>query len=135
MSGENQNKTQRTDDEASPPQLLSANEFTAPFSAHRDDLINILRTERDPGMNSKLRAAITCFRDAFHKVSIAYSYALGSENTAKNLENNINSVIDYVRTHASLDVISTTVKNVASTQDRSYASIVNANSNTQNSGK
>ena len=138
MSCENQNKRQRTDDEVSQPQLLSANQLlalSAEVSTHRDDLINILRTEKDSGMKAKLRAAITCFCDAFHKVSMAYSYALGSENTAKSLENNINSVVDYVRTsHASLDVISTTVQNVASTQDRSYASIVNASS-AHDSGK
>ena len=124
-------------DEVSQPQLLSANQLlalSAEVSAHRDDLINILRTEKDSGMKAKLRAAITCFCDAFHKVSMAYSYALGSENTAKSLENN-NSVVDYVRTsHASLDVISTTVQNVASTQDHSYASIINASS-THDSGK
>ena len=138
MNEQNQNKRQRTDDEVSPSQLLSPDQLlnlSADVSAHRDDLINILRNERDSGMKVKLRTAITCFCDAFYKVSMAYTYALGSENTAKSLENNINSVVDYVRTsRASLDVISTTVQNVASTQDRSYASIVSA-SNTHDSGK
>ena len=138
MSYQNQNNRLRAEDDSYRllPPILSISQLetiSTNVSVHRDEFINILSKEKETGIKVKLWTLITCFCDAYHKVSVAYSHLLGSESAATRLRADVHSVVDHVKTsRESLDVISSTVQNVAATQDRSYASIVKASASPDN---
>ena len=125
-----QNKRLRTDDDEQippPPPLLSQSDvdtLVAAVAAHRDTLILCTSNERETTTKVKLRNAITCFCDAFFKVSTAYSQILASENTVNSLKKDMGRVIDYVEaSNKSLANIAASVINVASVQEKTYASV------------
>ena len=126
-------KRLRTDDdeqELPPPPPLSQAQIdalAAEIATHRDALITSCSNEKDTERKAKLRSAINCFCDAFHKISNAYTSLFTSVNTVKAFQNDLPRVLDCVESsRGSLANISDTITNVASLQENTYASVISS---------